>query len=77
MFLALFGLIGAVCYVTYRRARALGQPLPYLAFGTVLFAALLPLAGVLYLLTTTAFTAMERALLHGRRARGDGGVSPR
>lgn len=77
VFLVLFALIGAVSYVTYRRARAHGQPLPYLAFGTVLFAALLPLAGVLYLLTTTSFTAAERALLHGRRARPDGVVSPR
>ncbi|MGA5703986.1 YidC/Oxa1 family membrane protein insertase [Peterkaempfera bronchialis] len=37
---------------------------PYLSFGTVLFAALVPLAAGLYLLTTTAWTVTERALLH-------------
>ncbi|MFJ6216462.1 YidC/Oxa1 family membrane protein insertase [Streptomyces sp. NPDC092296] len=43
------------------RAAALA---PYLSFGTVLFAALVPLAAGLYLLTTTAWTVAERALLH-------------
>ncbi|MEV7179613.1 YidC/Oxa1 family membrane protein insertase [Kitasatospora sp. NPDC093679] len=38
--------------------------LPYLSFGTVLFAAFVPLAAGLYLLTTTAWTAAERAWLH-------------
>jgi YidC/Oxa1 family membrane protein insertase len=33
---------------------------PYLSFATVLFAALVPLAAGLYLLTTTAWTAAER-----------------
>lgn len=36
----------------------------WLAFGTPLFALLLPLAGVLYLLTSTAWTTAERFLLH-------------
>lgn len=44
-------------------ARAAGLA-PYLSFGTVLFAALVPLAAGLYLLTTTAWTVSERALLH-------------
>lgn len=37
---------------------------PYLSFGTVLFAMIIPLAAGLYLLTTTAWTAAERWLLH-------------
>jgi YidC/Oxa1 family membrane protein insertase len=36
---------------------------PYLSFASVLFAAVLPLAAGLYLLTTTAWTVAERALL--------------
>ncbi|MFF7455100.1 YidC/Oxa1 family membrane protein insertase [Kitasatospora sp. NPDC008115] len=38
--------------------------LPYLSFGTVLFAALVPLAAGVYLLTTTAWSAAERAWLY-------------
>ncbi|AUG77412.1 hypothetical protein CFP65_2587 [Kitasatospora sp. MMS16-BH015] len=79
VFAALYAALAGVGYVGFRRARrAAAQakaqgttPLPgtdlmsYLAFGTVLFAALVPLAAGLYLLTTTAWTAAERALLHG------------
>ncbi|MCU7826668.1 YidC/Oxa1 family membrane protein insertase [Kitasatospora sp. DSM 101779] len=73
---ALYAAIGAVCWVGFRRARraAAASPataaapvtrlLPYLSFGTVLFAAFVPLAAGLYLLTTTAWTAAERAWLH-------------
>ncbi|MFJ4096320.1 YidC/Oxa1 family membrane protein insertase [Kitasatospora sp. NPDC089913] len=38
--------------------------LPYLSFGTALFAALVPLAAAVYLLTTSTWTAAERAWLH-------------
>ncbi len=38
--------------------------LPYLSFGTVLFAALVPLAAGIYLVTTTAWSAAERAWLY-------------
>ncbi|MFJ8434506.1 YidC/Oxa1 family membrane protein insertase [Kitasatospora sp. NPDC094019] len=38
--------------------------LPYLSFGTVLFAALVPLAAAVYLLTTSTWTAAERAWLY-------------
>ncbi len=38
--------------------------MPYLSFGTVLFAALVPLAAGLYLVTTTAWSTAERAWLH-------------
>ncbi|MFJ7156600.1 YidC/Oxa1 family membrane protein insertase [Streptomyces sp. NPDC101118] len=40
--------------------------LPLLAFGTVVTAAVVPLAAGLYLLTTTAWTAAERAWLQWR-----------
>ncbi|MFF3070880.1 YidC/Oxa1 family membrane protein insertase [Kitasatospora sp. NPDC057936] len=76
--LAVFGVLyaglAAVGYVNFRRARRAAaaaqtaQPgaafLPYLSFGTVLFAALVPLAAALYLVTSGVWTATERALLH-------------
>ncbi|MFE6054286.1 YidC/Oxa1 family membrane protein insertase [Kitasatospora sp. NPDC056446] len=75
---AVFGLLyaglAAVGYVNYRRARraAAAQPtphpgaglLPYLSFGSVLFALLVPVAAALYLLTTSAWSAAERAWLY-------------
>lgn len=74
VFGALYAALAAVGYLTFRRARRSaaaattptpgGALLPYLSFGTVLFAALVPLAAGLYLLTTTAWTAAERAWLH-------------
>ncbi len=48
-------------------------PVRWLAFGTPLFALLLPLAGQLYLLTSTAWTAAERWYLH-RPAAGPAGA---
>lgn len=45
------------------RAGALNRLAP---FGTLLVAAAVPLAAGLYLLTTTAWTLLERAALHGR-----------
>ncbi|GAA2799548.1 YidC/Oxa1 family membrane protein insertase [Kitasatospora sp. CM 4170] len=73
----LYAALAGVAYVGFRRARraqaaqpasATPQPglafLPYLSFGTVLFAALVPLAAGIYLLTTTAWSAAERAWLH-------------
>ncbi|GAA1249847.1 membrane protein insertase YidC [Kitasatospora nipponensis] len=74
VFGALYAALAAVGYLAFRRARQAAaaapqqQPgaafAPYLAFGTVLFAALVPLAAALYLLTTSAWTAAERAWLH-------------
>ncbi|WP_354640656.1 YidC/Oxa1 family membrane protein insertase [Kitasatospora camelliae] len=74
VFGALYAGLAAVGYAGFRRARrtpaegAAAVPgarlLPYLSFGTVLFAALVPLAAGLYLLTTTAWSAAERAWLH-------------
>ncbi|MEU6080631.1 membrane protein insertase YidC [Streptomyces sp. NPDC047108] len=48
---------------------ALGKVLPLLSFGTLVAAAFVPLAAGLYLATTTAWSAAERAWLH--RGAGD------
>ncbi|WP_316529042.1 YidC/Oxa1 family membrane protein insertase [Kitasatospora brasiliensis] len=77
VFGALFAGLAAVGYVNFRRARRAaarnaGQPapqpgaglLPYLSFGSVLFASLVPVAAVLYLLTTSLWSAAERAWLY-------------
>ncbi|MEV7599477.1 YidC/Oxa1 family membrane protein insertase [Kitasatospora sp. NPDC089797] len=66
--------LAAVGYVNYRRARRAAaaqttpQPgaalLPYLSFGSALFALLVPVAAALYLLTTSAWSAAERAWLY-------------
>ncbi|WP_084728742.1 YidC/Oxa1 family membrane protein insertase [Streptacidiphilus neutrinimicus] len=57
----------ALGFLNYRRGRRLSPQGPrllaLLPFGTALFALVLPLAGALYLLTTTAWTFGERALL--------------
>jgi YidC/Oxa1 family membrane protein insertase len=86
LFLCLFGLLAAIAFVTVRSVRAgsaatqaaatasagpvgaLGRLLPY---STVVIAAFVPLAAGLYLLTTTAWTAIERAVLR-RRMTGPG-----
>ncbi|MEV4814034.1 YidC/Oxa1 family membrane protein insertase [Micromonospora avicenniae] len=49
-------------------AALLGRLLPLLPYTTVLVALVLPLAAVLYLVTTTAWTALEQAVL--RRPQG-------
>ncbi|ROR44244.1 membrane protein insertase YidC [Kitasatospora cineracea] len=57
----------ALAWAGVRRAKhapAPVGPVRWLAFGTPLFALLLPLAGQLYLLTSTAWTAAERWYLH-------------
>ena len=70
VFLVLYGLLAAVGLVAFRRARRSVDPtapgsglMPYLSFGTVLFAAFVPLSAGLYLLTTTSWTLVERGLL--------------
>jgi YidC/Oxa1 family membrane protein insertase len=69
VFLALFVLLGAVAWWTSRRMRdtapagAPGAVLRALPFATIAVAAYVPLAAGLYLLTTTAWTAAERAAL--------------
>jgi YidC/Oxa1 family membrane protein insertase len=78
VYLAVFAVIATVASWTYLRARkaaaqaaplpaaaaGLGRFLPLLSFGTLVTAALVPLATGLYLATTTAWTAVERAVLH-------------
>ncbi|MFD3542743.1 YidC/Oxa1 family membrane protein insertase [Streptomyces sp. NPDC058662] len=51
--------------------RKLGGVLPLLSFGTLITAALVPLAAGLYLLTTTAWTVAERAWLQSRKDRAE------
>ncbi|GAA1107873.1 MULTISPECIES: YidC/Oxa1 family membrane protein insertase [Streptomyces violaceusniger group] len=72
VYLGLFALIAAVATWTYLRARKVTVPgapgvaraLPLLSFGTLVTAAVVPLAAALYLATSTTWTAVERALLH-------------
>ncbi|WCD86646.1 Membrane protein insertase YidC [Streptomyces xanthophaeus] len=58
--------------------RKLGGVLPLLSFGTLITAAVVPLAAGLYLLTTTAWSVAERVWLQHRKDRTersvDGGV---
>ncbi|AQT72655.1 hypothetical protein [Streptomyces sp. fd1-xmd] len=49
--------------------RKVGGVLPLLSFGTLITAAVVPLAAGLYLLTTTAWAVAERAWLDHRKAR--------
>ncbi|MFD3545892.1 YidC/Oxa1 family membrane protein insertase [Streptomyces sp. NPDC058655] len=49
--------------------RKLGGVLPLLSFGTLITAAVVPLAAGLYLVTTTAWTVAERAWLQYRKDR--------
>ncbi|MET1073545.1 MAG: YidC/Oxa1 family membrane protein insertase [Umezawaea sp.] len=75
VFLGVCALIALVACGTFRwqakMAEKNGTPqvplarvLRFLPFGTVLMAAVLPLAAGVYLLTTTSWTLMERAWLH-------------
>ena len=81
MFLGLFALLAAVAWAGTLIARRVARPSPsapapadrgdgpllrVLPYATVAVAAVLPLAAGLYLLTTTAWSAAERAVL-GRR----------
>lgn len=51
--------------------RKLGGVLPLLSFGTLITAALVPLAAGLYLVTTTAWSVAERIWLQHRKDRAD------
>lgn len=74
VFAGLFLLLVVVAWITSRRIRrtmspdvqpaALLRVMPLLPYGTVLVAAVLPLAAGIYLLVSTAWTAGERAVLH-------------
>jgi YidC/Oxa1 family membrane protein insertase len=82
LFLGLFALLAGVGYLTARATRAAapaavapGQPaglgvLSRIApYATVVIAAFVPLAAGIYLLTTTSWTAAERALFRSRTKR--------
>jgi YidC/Oxa1 family membrane protein insertase len=91
VYLALFALVAAVATYTYRSTRAqlgevpadpavpgMGQVLrfvPLLSFATLVTVAVVPLAAALYVVTSTTWSAGERAVLH-RPERGAGGGSP-
>ncbi|WP_242886567.1 YidC/Oxa1 family membrane protein insertase [Actinomadura litoris] len=71
VFLGLFVLLAAVATWTSRRVTAEGPMaavMRVLPFGTVVFAAFVPLAAGLYLLTSGTWTAAERAVLRRRAA---------
>ena len=89
VFLGVFAILAALCWLSARVGRGMvpasgpsvsarggkliGSVLPYI---TVAFAAFLPLAGVLYLLTTTAWTTAERWLFTRRAASNPPASSP-
>ncbi|XVQ08932.1 YidC/Oxa1 family membrane protein insertase [Spirillospora sp. CA-255316] len=69
VFLALLVLLGLVAWWSSRRVTAegpMGRVLRLLPFGTLAVAVFVPLAAGLYLLTSTAWAAAERAILHRR-----------
>ncbi|MEO3810399.1 membrane protein insertase YidC [Sphaerisporangium sp. B11E5] len=69
VFLGLFALLAVVAWVVSRRMGEV-QPraLRLMPYGTVVLAAFVPLAAVLYLLVSSAWTAAERVLLYPRPA---------
>ncbi|MFB4308789.1 YidC/Oxa1 family membrane protein insertase [Actinomadura sp. GTD37] len=71
VFIGLFVLLGAVAVWSSRRVSAegpMGAVARVMPFGTVVFAAFVPLAAGLYLLTSGAWAAAERAVLRRRIA---------
>ncbi|MFE2287378.1 YidC/Oxa1 family membrane protein insertase [Streptomyces sp. NPDC059443] len=69
---AVAGAGGAVAGVSAEQQevmRKLGGVLPLLSFGTLITAAVVPLAAGLYLVTTTAWSVAERAWLQYRKER--------
>ena len=71
VFLGMFALLAAACWLSARLARTTSQALAgsgtgvlvrVLPYITVVVAAFAPLAGAIYLVTTIAWTAAERAL---------------
>jgi YidC/Oxa1 family membrane protein insertase len=73
VFLPLLAALAGLAWLTVRRIRRLAGPdaprgpLALLPYGTVLTAAVVPLAAVLYLVTSTAWTAVENAVLRRPR----------
>ncbi|WP_405814556.1 MULTISPECIES: YidC/Oxa1 family membrane protein insertase [unclassified Streptomyces] len=65
------GVMGEVSAEQQEVMRKLGGVLPLLPFGTLITAAVVPLAAGLYLLTTTAWSVAERAWLQHRKERAE------
>jgi YidC/Oxa1 family membrane protein insertase len=64
VFWVLLAILTALAWWTSRRMRGVAIPaLRFLPYGTVLVAMTVPLAAGLYLVTTTAWTAVENAIL--------------
>lgn len=61
--------VGALSAEQQAVMRKLGGVLPLLSFGTLITAAVVPLAAGLYLVTTTAWSVAERAWLQYRKER--------
>ncbi|MET7801562.1 YidC/Oxa1 family membrane protein insertase [Streptomyces decoyicus] len=55
---------------------SMAKVMPLLSFGTLITVAVVPLAAGLYMVTTTAWTACERALLQRDRGSADRGAAP-
>lgn len=68
---AALGAGGAVSAEQREVMRKLGGVLPLLSFGTLITAALVPLAAGLYLVTTTAWSVAERIWLQHRKDRAE------
>ncbi|MEU4653773.1 membrane protein insertase YidC [Streptomyces sp. NPDC023723] len=79
VYAGLFALVAAVAAFGYRQSRrataeqapelqagpaALTKVLPFMSFGTLITVAVVPLAAALYVATSTAWSAVERAVLY-------------
>jgi YidC/Oxa1 family membrane protein insertase len=77
VYVGLFLVVVAVATFTYVRTRraaavapagtgtgALGKVLPLLSYGTLITVAVVPLAVALYVVTSAAWSAVERAVLY-------------
>ncbi|MEU8525076.1 membrane protein insertase YidC [Streptomyces sp. NPDC048629] len=85
VYVALFAVVAAVATFTYRRAKrdaslteavpgpaaaGVARVLPLLSYGTLITVAVVPLAAALYVVTSTLWTAVERAFLYRDVKRG-------
>ncbi|MGW2524141.1 YidC/Oxa1 family membrane protein insertase [Streptomyces sp. NPDC001617] len=80
VYVGLFAVVLVVASLNYRRTRrmmadsavpeqpggvgAVGKVMPFMSFFTLFTVAVVPLAAALYLVTSTAWSAVERAVLH-------------
>ncbi|MFJ6995674.1 YidC/Oxa1 family membrane protein insertase [Streptomyces sp. NPDC003090] len=94
VYAALFALVAAVATYTYRSTRAqmgalgteppapglgaLFRVMPFMSFATLVTVAVVPLAAALYVVTSTTWSAAERAVLHRpERGRDEAGTAGR